>query len=488
MNYNRRNFLKTIGAGTLSLSFASIFSACEKKVSKPNIIFIMADDMGYGDAGCYNPQSKIPTPNIDHIASKGIRFTNAHSPGAWCVPARYGLLTGRFPFRTDLKRMKTTSLIEPGRMTLGSLLQRNGYKTACIGKWHQGFENLRNQDYSKPIQSGPVERGFDYFYGIHASLDIPPYYYIENDHCVEAPTDDVEASSSEDVTQIQGAFWRAGKIAPNFKHDEVLPTFTEKAVTYLEDQKKSNTPFFLYFSLAGPHTPWLPTGKFKDSSKAGEYGDFMTQIDDSVGKIVEILKNTGQADNTLLFFTSDNGPVWFEEDIQRYNHKSSHFLKGMKVDTWEGGHRVPFLVSWSGKIPQNSVSHENICFTDMMATFATLVGDKLPENAGEDSFNILPVLLGEKYEKPLRGAIVIENKAIIQGDWKLIFDSGRGGLSRWLSKQPIEKSEQKGELYNLKDDPSENNNLYGERSDLVQSLTALFEKYKKDGRSAPLSR
>ena len=216
MNINRRDFLNTMGIGAVSFCLGNVISACKNKSTPPNIIFIMADDMGYGDPGCYNPQSKTPTPNIDRLASQGIRFTNAHSPGSVCVPTRYGLLTGRYPFRVDLKKHRVTSLIEPGRLTLGSVLQKHDYKTACVGKWHLGFENLRNIDYSEPFHGGPVDRGFDYFFGMHASLDIPPYYYIENNRCVEPPTDKIDASQSKGVTPIQGAFWREGKIAPGF--------------------------------------------------------------------------------------------------------------------------------------------------------------------------------------------------------------------------------------------------------------------------------
>jgi arylsulfatase A len=487
MNINRRSFLKTIGAGVVSWNMANAFFACKKTSARPNIIFIMADDMGYGDPGCYNPGSKTPTPNIDRLANQGMRFTNAHSPGAVCVPARYGLLTGRYPFRTDLGKQNRTSLIEPNRLTIGSLLQKHGYKTGCIGKWHLGFDDFDKHEYSKPMKGGPFDRGFDYFFGMHASLDIPPYYYIENDRCVEAPTEDIEASHSEGVSPIQGAFWRAGKIAPGFKHDEVLPLFTEKAVAFIKDGQTSQAPFFLYFALAAPHTPWLPNDEFKGKSESGEYGDYVAQVDGSVGRILDTLGRLGMEDNTLLFFTSDNGPVWSERDVQRYDHRSTHYLKGMKGDAWEGGHRMPFIARWPGKIAGNSVCHENICFTDMLATFAALMGDTLPENSGEDSFNILPALVKDTYKKPVREAIVIENRVIIEGDWKLIFGSGKGGISRRYFKRQADESEktaQKGELYNLKDDPSEDKNLYGERPDLVQHLTELMEKYRLEGRSA----
>ena len=485
---NRRSFLKDVGMGAATLCLGELFTACTKKPAKPNIIFIMADDMGYGDPGCYNPQSKTPTPHIDRLAGQGIRFTNAHAPGAMCIPSRYGLLTGRYPFRRTRSR-DTKSLIEPGRMTLGTLLQKHGYRTACVGKWHLGFDNLKDIDYSQPFRGGPVDRGFDYFFGMHASLDIPPYYYIEDDRCVEPPTDSIEASHSEGVTPIQGAFWREGRIAPGFKHDEVLSLFTDKAGAFIKSQESAGAPFFLYLALTAPHTPWLPTGEFRGQSEAGDYGDFVAQVDASVGRIMKILDETGLAGNTLIFFTSDNGPVWYEQDVERYDHRSTHFLKGSKGDAWEGGHRMPFIARWPGRIAPHSKSDENICFTDMLATFAALMGDKLPENAGEDSFDILPALIGKGYERPLRGAIVIENRAIIQGDWKLIFGNGQGGLSLRYSRKELDESEtqgQRGELYNLKEDPAERLNLYERRPETVRRLTDLMETYRRLGRRARL--
>jgi len=492
---DRRHFLGLIGLGTSALLIPHCHRTEKKKLlsknaQKPNIVFIMADDMGYGDPGCYNPESKTPTPNIDQLAAEGIRFTNAHSSGASCIPARYGLLTGRYPFRVDLNKQKFTSLIDPGRITIASILKKHGYHTACIGKWHLGFNEGRNTDCNTPLHGGPIDHGFDYFFGMHASLDIPPYFYIENDHCVAAPTQIIEERHSPGVKPIQGAFWRRGKIAPNFKHEEVLPKFTHKAINFIEQHQKDSPeqPFFLYFALPAPHTPWLPLDQFKGKSKAGDYGDFVVQVDDAIGQVLQTINRLGLKDNTLVFFTSDNGPVWFDEDIKKYNHRSADGLRGMKIDAWEGGHRMPFIARWPGKIKPGTVSDETICFTDMLATFAAIMGDTLPENAGEDSYNILPVLLGQKHKTPLREATVIENRVIIQGDWKLIFGSGMGGLTRRyatnINKEQAPKT--KGELYNLKDDLSEKRNLYDEHPEIVERLTKLMEKYQRQNRSAPM--
>ncbi len=483
----RRQFLKATGLAGASVLFAGCRSKTLSEKSRPNIVFIMADDMGYGDPGCYNPDSKIPTPNIDRLAEQGLRFTNAHSPGSLCIPARYGLLTGRYPFRseTEITGFSPPALIEAGRMTIGSLLQKNGYHTACIGKWHLGFENIEHTDYHTPLIGGPCDRGFDDFFGMHASLDIPPYYYIRNRKAVHAPTDTIAANHTPGLTPIQGKFWRAGKIAPGFEHHEVLPTFTNKAIDVIKNRDRKK-PFFLYLALAAPHTPWLPSKTVKGTSQAGLYGDFTAQVDNSVGRVLQTLDELGLSENTLVFFTSDNGPVWYKQDEKQYDHKSTYFLRGMKADAFEGGHRMPFIARWPGHIPPGKSTDEIICFTDMLATFASLVGDTLPADAGEDSYDILPVLLDKPYKKPLRQATVIEDNVIIQGEWKLIIGSGYGGISVRYSpelKAKRKQQEKSGKLFNIKSDPSERNNLYHEHPEIVKRLTALLHKIKKQDKS-----
>ncbi|MBD3378334.1 sulfatase-like hydrolase/transferase [candidate division KSB1 bacterium] len=485
LNLSRRQFLKSAALFSAAAGCGCNTTYVSSK-SFPNIIFIMADDMGYGDPGCYNPESKTPTPNIDRFAQQGLQFTHAHSPGTLCVPARYGLLTGRYPFREEMSKHRIAPLIEPERMTIASVLKKNGYRTACIGKWHLGFHNISDPDYDQPLRGGPVDLGFDTFFGMHASLDIPPYYYIENDQVVQAPTDSIKASHTGWVTPVQGKFWRQGKIAPDFDHDNVLPDFADKAISFIQQQDE-NHPFFLYLALAAPHTPWLPSEKFEGTSEAGLYGDFIHMVDFYVGKVLQELEKQGLADNSLVIFTSDNGPVWYEHDIEKYGHDSTTFLKGMKADAYEGGHRMPFIARWPGHIKPATCTDEVISFTDMLATFAAIVDEELPENAGEDSYNILPVLLGQDYDKPLRQATVIEDRAIIQWPWKLILGSGYGNLHvRYSEKLQAEKRAEEnigGGLFNLQDDPLETRNLYDQHPEKVKRLTRLLESYRSRGYS-----
>ncbi len=452
--------------------------------SGPNIVFIMADDMGHGDARCFNGESKIPTPNIDRLAKDGIRFTDAHAPAAVCVPTRYGLMTGRYPFR--MTRL-SGPLIAPGRLTVARLLKTEGYTTACVGKWHLGFENQKNPRSGQRLAGGPLDHGFDQYFGIPASLDQPPYYYIENDRCVAAPSERIEASDSPGWTSIQGAFWRSGGIAPGFKHADVLPKFTEKAIAFLAEREPSK-PFFLYVALAGPHTPWLPHEKFVGKSLASMYGDFAHEVDHCVGEILDELDRRELTENTLVIFTSDNGPVWYPHDVDKYGHSSTGVLRGMKGDAWEGGHRVPFIARWPGKIRPGTKSSEVICHTDMLATFAAIVGRELPDDAGADSFDISPALLGKSSDKPLREATVFQSSdrvlAIRQGPWKLIPQLGSGGFSKPRRVKP-EPGGPTGQLYDLEKDPPESKNVFLDHPEIVAKLKGLLERYRREGRSRP---
>src|SRR6266511_1329563 len=317
----------------------------------PNIVFILADDLGSGDLGCYNKDSKIPTPNMDRLAREGVRFTDMHTPSSVCTPTRYGLLTGRYAWRTPLQSGVlwgySASLIETNRLTLPKFLKKHGYATAGIGKWHLGFQEGNpadkefKVDYAKPLLPGPLTAGFDYFFGIPASLDMEPYLYVENDRAVEQPTEQVEASKP----QRQGGtgFWRSGPIAPGFRHAAVLPVIAKKAIAYLERQPKAspNKPFFLYFALTAPHEPWQPTGEFRGRSGAGDYGDFVAQVDWTIGQTLRTLDRLGLADNTLVIVTSDNGAHWTASDIKKYGHRANGHYRGQKSDIWEAGHRVP---------------------------------------------------------------------------------------------------------------------------------------------------
>lgn len=453
--------------------------------------------MGYGDLGCYNKESKIPTINMDALAAEGIRFTDAHSPSAVCTPTRYGVLTGRYCWRTRLKKGVlngySPTLIDPERITVASLLKKHGYATACIGKWHLGMGNDKKADFNKPFVSGPNTFGFDYFYGISASLDMPPYCYIENDRAVEKPTLTVEAGKAD-----EDGWWRAGAIAPGFKHVEVLPTLTQKAVEYIDNHtsKSPDKPFFLYFALPAPHCPIAPADFVKGRSKAGGYGDFVVEVDWTVGLVVKALERNGLADNTLVIVTSDNGSpgrTKINRDhyaiIKEYGHYPNGKLRGIKADIWDGGHREPFIARWPGKIPPGTTSSELICLTDLLATCAAIVGAELPDNAGEDSHNILPALLGQNPAEPIRQAVIHHSGSgmfsIRQGKWKLILGCGSGGFSLPKSYTP-KPGEPKGQLYNMEDDFAETNNLWNEHPEIVTRLTNLLQTYKEQGYSRPL--
>lgn len=455
--------------------------------ARPNIVFILADDMGYGDPHCFNAQSKIPTPNIDRLASQGMRFTDAHAAGAVCVPSRYALLTGRYPFRNHgVKNPANGALIEPGRATIATVLRERGYATGMIGKWHQGLDGGDHFNYARPLRGGPIDHGFDTFFGQHASLDIPPYFFIDQDHCVEIPTENIAGHNSPDWSPIQGAFWRGGKIAPSFKHIDVLPTYTRKAVEYLEARGKSGAsgkPFFFYVAFTAPHTPWVPMEQFRGKSMGGLYGDFVAQVDDAVGQVLSAIDRAGLADNTLVIFTSDNGPVWYPEDVKKFGHSAAGNWRGMKGDVWEAGHRMPFIARWPGKIAAGSTCDQTICFTDMMATFASASGKPLVPDVGEDSYDLLPLLMGRKITGSLREATVVESSqgvlTIRQGDWKLIPHLGSGGFTRPATVRP-KPGEPIGQLYNLADDPGEMKNVYDREPQIVQRLKGLLEKYRSE--------
>lgn len=456
---------------------------------RPNILLILADDLGYGDPGSYNNASQIPTPHIDRLARQGIRFTDAHTPSSVCTPTRYGLLTGRYAWRTHLDQGVLLGydplLIDTSRVTLASLLKAQGYRTGGVGKWHLGLGDEERTDYGEPLRPGPVSLGFDYYFGIPASLDFEPYLYFENARVLEAPTDSTPGNSD----CCFGPFWRAGAMAPSFEHDEVLPTFAERAVAFIERAASAQEPFFLYVPLAAPHTPWLPLEPYKGKSGAGEYGDFVYQVDDAVGRILEALEQTGETEHTLVIFTSDNGAIWSEELIEETEHRANGPLRGQKADIWEGGHRIPFIACWPGQIPAGAVSDEVLSLTDLLATLAELTAAELPEGAGEDSYSMLPALVGERYEGPIREATVHHSGrgmfAIRQGEWKLAEGRGSGGFTepRHLEPGP---GEPEGQLYNLAEDPAERRNLYAERPEVVRRLRALLEQYRQQGYSRPM--
>lgn len=444
----------------------------------PNIVFILADDMGYGDIGAYNPDSKIPTPNLDRLAAEGILFTDAHSGGSLCHPSRYTLMTGQYSFRVDTSPWRTQPIIAEGRVTLPSLLKSKGYRTAMVGKWHLGFNE---EGYDKPFYGGPVDRGFDSYFGIRASTDIPPYFYIR-DRNADDPSNWIEKNGpgeGEFWTPIQGEFWREGGIAPGLNLVDVLPRFTNEAVGVMDEHARSSedAPLFLYLAFPAPHTPWLPTDEFIGKSKAGMYGDFTVMVDAMIGKVLRALDANGMKDNTIVFFSSDNGPVWYDKDVEHFGHDSAGNFRGMKGDVWEAGHRVPFIARWPGVIKPSQTSDDLISFADVIATAADITHADMPPDGAEDSFSFLPVLEGRG--PAMRPSLITHSgngyKAIHKDGWKLINGPYSGGFSENLikNKKNVKKVDGEfieGQLYNMKADPSEQNNLWDMYPEKVQQL------------------
>ena len=316
----------------------------------PNIVLVLADDMGIGDPGCYNPGSRCPTPNIDRLASEGLRFTDAHAAGAWCTPSRYGLLTGRYAFRTELAWQRQPVIAED-TPTVAATLRAAGYRTAMVGKWHLGFVDAQSPDYSRPLRGGPIDRGFDSFFGLHTSLDIPDYYWIRNDRVLHPPTVAIEDNNSVDYwSAVQGAFWRGGHRGADFDMESVLDHLGSAAAERIEALAEDAAPYFLYVPLTAPHTPWLPADTFKGVGGAGIYSEFVAHTDAILGRILDAIKASGEAQDTLVIFTSDNGPVWYPRDIQRFGHDSMGGYRGMKGYVWVSGHRMPLVVRLPGAI------------------------------------------------------------------------------------------------------------------------------------------
>ncbi|QGJ70163.1 Cerebroside-sulfatase [Planctomycetales bacterium 10988] len=466
-----------------------------KDPQSPNIIVILADDLGQGDLGCFNPKSKIPTPNMNRLAKEGMKFTDAHSPSSVCTPTRYGLLTGRYSWRTRLKKGvlqgEDRLLISLDRLTMPKMLQQAGYQTGAVGKWHLGLQEYDPEqpelktDYSRPLRPGPLEVGFDFFYGIPASLDMQPYVFVRNHRPEEPPTETTEDSTRR-WSGGEG-FWRGGPISPSFRHIDVLPNTQKEAVKFINRHVKNNKdePFFLYVPFSAPHTPWLPTKKFVGSTEVNWYGDFVHQVDATVGQILNTLDRHQLADNTLVIVTSDNGSHWRDEDIKEYGHDANEGLRGMKADIWEGGHRVPFVARWPGKIPAQSTCDATICLTDIAATTAEIVHVDLPQDAMEDSFSLMP-LFEENPEGFKRTSIVHHSGrgvfAIRQGDWKLAEELGSGGFSLPRIEKP-KPNGPTGQLYNLKEDPKETNNLWLKQPEMVKKLQQELDQIRNQGRS-----
>ncbi|SFS68375.1 Arylsulfatase A [Zhouia amylolytica] len=492
----------------------SIFS-CKGKESSPkeevknrqlpNIIYVLADDLGYGDIQAFNSEGKIKTPHLNRLAEEGMRFTDAHTSSAVCTPTRYGILTGRYNWRSPLKNGVLTgtseALIPNDRETVASLLKRNGYHTAYIGKWHLGWNwakkdavkglgpgwndtDYENIDFEAPITNSPNDLGFNYAYGHSGSLDMAPYVYVENEKVTAQP-------NRVTVNKSKYGWWRKGPTGADFEHEQVTPHFFEKSYQYIQEQAKSEQPFFLYLPLPSPHTPVLPTEEWQGKSGMNPYADFMMMIDDYMGQLVQVIKEAGIEKNTLIVFTSDNGcsPQADFEVLAEYGHDPSSIYRGHKADIYEGGHRVPFIVKWPALIKAGSVSDKTICTTDFMATCAAIVEENLLDSAAEDSFSMLPLLKdsntdGYKREVTIHHSIN-GSFAIRKGKWKLIFCAGSGG---WSYPKPNSKDIDalpEFQLYDLEKDPSETTNLVGSEAKVVNELKSLMVSAIENGRTTP---
>lgn len=478
------------------LATAAILSllSCTEKQKQPNIIFILADDMGYGDVSYFDNNSKLKTENLDRMAQEGVVFTDAHSSSSVSTPTRYGILTGRYNWRSTLKNNVLygydKALIPADRETMASMLRKNGYTTAGIGKWHLGWDwdnidaGKDKVDFSKPVQNGPTTRGFDYFYGFCGSLDMAPYVYIENDMPTSLP-------DRETVNEGKYSWWRKGPTGADFVHEEVLPNLVDRACNYIKEKAKADQPYFLYLPLPAPHTPMLPTEEFRGKSGIGEYGDFVLMVDAMVGKVLQAVKESGEDGNTIVVFTTDNGcsPAAGIKEMEAQGHRPNSIYRGHKADLFDGGHRIPCILRW----PEGTKPHEvrqTVCLTDFYATFAAINGYKLMDSEGEDSYNLLPAIVSETEIDPIREATVhhsIDGQFTIrQGDWKLLLSANSGG---WSAPTPTDTlaldSLPPIQLYNMKDDPSETTNVEAEHPEIVSRLRALMAKYVREGRSTP---
>ncbi len=493
----------------LSVS-AAIIGCTERESKLPNIVIFYADDMGYGDLNCQNPGSKIPTPNLDQLASEGIRFTDAHSSSGICSPSRFALLTGMYHWRRqhDIVNSFGKPFFNESDITLPEVLRENGYTTACIGKWHLGWNwEFKNEpskevmqwgrltkfygpediDWGKPITGGPLDRGFDYYFG-DGTINFPPYAWIENDRIIEAPTEIMDINNIGFETKEGNWEFRPGPKVKDWDPYEVLPALTRKGVEWIH-QQDGNKPFLLYFSFPSPHAPIIPNDEFDGTSGAGAYGDFMVQTDWVTGQILKALKDKGFDDNTIVIFTSDNGPEQYAfERARAYSHFSMGNLRGLKVDIWEGGHRVPMIIKWPGHIEPGSVSDKLISQIDFMSTLAAITGINLPEGAAPDSYNILPTLLGKDYDFPER-EVLIHNTyasrwAVRKGDWLYMdTNSGEHRIMPDFYKELMGYTdfETEGLLFNLKDDIEQRVNLYSEYPELVNELEGLLTDQKAKG-------
>ncbi len=511
--------MKQYYLASLLCGLSSLTAFADKQ---PNVIVIFADDLGYGDLGCYGA-TKVKTPNIDELATNGKRFIDAHSASAVCTPSRYALITGQYPSKAQGGKgiwgpsaITSHLLIPQDTFTVADAFKLKNYKTACIGKWHLGFKNGTN-DWLEPLSPGPNDLGFDYYFGMPVVNSAPPYVYVENDKLIGSVASDplnylgrnaVDSTPMPKLPHEAGqrsnnAFNGADKAHQLFIEEEIAPTFTEKAISWIEDNKEN--PFFLYLATTHIHHPFTPAPKFKGSSEIGLYGDFIQELDWMVGEIVTALEEKGLSDNTLIIFTSDNGGMFNAGGQIAFDkgHFQNGNLLGFKFGVWEGGHRVPFIAKWPGKIPPNTTSHQLVSNIDFLATFAAVIGEKLSPEQQKDSINILPALLGSP-EKQIRDHLLIapnkkQNLAIRKGKWMFIDAKGGGGWNRPrghtfsgppaiahigrensdLKNGKIIKNTPPAQLYNLEADVTQKQNIYNENPEIVKEMRQLLNTYKK---------
>ena len=481
--------LKHIVISSIVLSFFFLMSTyLGAKSSKPNIIFIFADDMGIGDVS--HTTGKAPTPHLDRMAKEGMRFTDAHTSSSVCTPSRYSVMTGRYCWRTHLKKGVYNKpdlypLIKKGETTIASLLKSKGYHTACIGKWHLGIgwqklpENQPRKyntlgwdiDYSKPAIT-PTSNGFDYFFGITSSLDMPPFLYIENERAISQPTINMKVGS------------RVGPAVEGFRIDQCLTDFAAKSVSYIHERAESKDPFFLYLPLTSPHTPISPSKNWIGKSGIDKYCDFVMETDWVVGEVLKALDDKGIKDNTLVIFSTDNGSSPGHSDLRERGHYTNGNLRGHKADIFDGGHRVPFLVRWPKVVKPNTETARLTCLTDVISTCSEIVGKKLDAASGVDGVSFLETLKDPNIEE--RSAIVHHSFggffAIRKGKWKLNLCPHSGGWSFPMPGQETADAP-KVQLYDMSKDIAETTNLSEQYPTIVNELTALLEQYVQKGRS-----
>ena len=512
---NRREFIKAMGlaagaAGFIACAESNLRAKGEKRL--PNIVIIYADDMGYGDLGCQNPDSKIPTTNLDKLASEGIRFVDGHSSSGICSPSRYALLTGRYHWRDfhHIVGPMGPSKFKPGRLTIAEMLRSKGYRTGAIGKWHLGWDwnaiktdptvkMVNSQfkdappeafDWTKRIPDGPTDHGFDYYFG-DGTINFPPYAWVENDRVLEAPTEMLNLGKMK--TKEGSWEFRGGPMVKGWNPYDVLPTLMKKSVEWIDKQEKDR-PFFLYFALPSPHAPIIPNDEFIGKSKAGGYGDFVFQTDYVAGQVLKALKDKGFEDDTIVVFTADNGPeIYAFERVRRYDHRSMGELRGLKRDIWDGGHRVPFVIRWPGTIKPGRVSDELVSQVDLMGTFASIVGFDLPNDSAEDSYDISNLLRDNSGKTGSGRKVHVHNTykgmyAVRKDNWTLI-DYKTGSISKmpewFIEMNKYDTNMPNGGLYDMSKDAGQRVNMIDKYPEKADEMRALLNEIRQKGYSSP---